>query len=430
MTSARLIRFKTLLEPALIAALALTTAVACNGSVSFETSKDADSGPLGSVRLEAGESIHVRSMTSLTGVASLGVPERRGFEMAIADYGDIHGRAVSPGAGLDSQCSSVGGRLAAETAAGDPRVAGAMGTSCSVAGSAAAPVISEAGLVMVSPSNTAPSLTSDLAGNAGSNQRAGYYRLSNNDLHQAGAVARFAYEELGLRSVGAIHDGDPYSEGLVSAFEDAFGELGGETEIASIEKGQTDMGPVLSQLAAQSPDGLFFPLFPAEGAHVIGQVAGVAGLEGATLIGGAALLEPDTLALPESEGMYLPGPEQDFGDQVNEATGKSGAQLIADYREMYGEEPSTAYLAHAYDATTILLRAIEEVAVVDGDTLVIDREELRQALTATAGFEGIIGTISCGEFGDCGTGRVNIYHHTDASVTVVSEVPVVYRFAP
>ena len=423
MSIARRPFLRAMLFPVLLAILLPAVTAACDTG-GFEA------GPLGAVEVGSGEEIHIRSVTSLTGAASLGIPERRGFEMAVADYGDIHGLAVFPGAALDSQCSSDGGRLAAETLAGDPRVAGVVGTSCSVAGSAAAPVLGEAGLVMVSPSNTAPSLTSDLQGNAGLNHRAGYYRLSNNDLHQAGAIARFAYEQLGLRSVGAIHDGDPYTSGLVGAFADAFGALGGATETAAIEKGQTDMRTVLAQLGAGSPDGLFFPLFPTEGEHVIRQAADVAGLESSTLLGGAALLEPGTLALPGSEGMYFPGPEVDFDDQVNEATDRSGAELFASYRERYGEEPSSAYLAHAYDATTMLLRAIEEVAVIDIDTLYIDRAALRQALTATAGFKAIIGSISCDEFGDCGTGRVNIYHHPDPAVTVIADLPVVYSFAP
>ena len=78
----------------------------------------------------------------------------------------------------------------------------------------------------------------------------------------------------------------------------------------------------------------------------------------------------------------------------------------------------------------MLLRAIEEVAVADGDTLYIDRAKLREALTGVTGFMGVIGAISCDEFGDCGTGGVQIAHHTDSSVTDVAEVPVVHRFAP
>ena len=283
---------------------------------------------------------------------------------------------------------------------------------------------------MIAASTTSPSLTSDLQGAAGSNYRPGYYRTANNDLYQARAVAQFAYGDLGLRKVAAIHDGDPYTTGLTGAFTTAFEGLGGSVEIAAISRGDTDMVPVLTQLAADGPDGLFFPLFREEGAAVVRQVGQVAGLEGVTLIGGAALVVSDFLAIPESEGVYLPAPDLHFDANVNEATGKSGAALAAGYRERYGEAPTSAYMPHGYDAATMLLRAIEEVAVVDGDTLYIDRAKLREALTGLSGFEGVIGTISCDEFGDCGVGSVEIAHHTDSSVTDVAELPVVYRFAP
>ncbi len=388
-------------------------------------------GPLGAVEVAPGDDIQIRLMLSLTELDNLGSPEYHGAILAVEDYGPIKGHAVSMGAGLDSLCTGEGGGAAADTATGDPRVVGAIGTSCSVAAVEALPIISEAGLVMVSPSNTAPSLTSDLRGNAGSNHRPGYYRTSNNDLHQARAVAYFVYNELGLHSVATIDDGDPYTSGLTGAFKTAFEELGGSVPaVATISRGDTDMVPALNHIAEGSPDGLFFPLFQSEGIHVLRQLGQVAGLEDVVLIGGAALLASDLLALQESEGAYFPAPALDFGANVNEATGKSGNEIIAAYKERSDESSTPTYLAHGYDAATILLQAIEEVAVADGETLFIDRSRLREALTGTTGFSGIIGTISCDGFGDCGTGHVHILHHTDSSVTDVSELPVVHRFAP
>ena len=397
--------------------------VSCGG-------QDFEAGPLGAVEVAPGEAIQIRSMQVLTGLGDLGIPSQRGVELALADYGLIRGHAVSMGAGLDSLCTEEGGRAAADTVTGDPRIVGVIGTSCSVAAAAASPILSEAGLVMLSPSNTAPSLTSDLRGNAGSNYYPGYYRTTSNDLHEAQAVAQFAYNDLGLRMVAAIHDGDPYTTGLTGAFATAFEELGGSVAVASVSRGDTDMAPVLTRIAAGSPDGLFFPLFQEEGAHIVRQVGQIAGLEGVTLIGGAALLVSEFLAIPESEGIYLAGPDSNFDGNTNEVTGKSSEALIAEYQERYAEAPTSAYLAHAYDAATLLLRAIEEVAVGNGDTLYIDRAKLREALTGVTGFSGIIGVISCDEFGDCGVGSIQISHHTDSSVTDVAALPVVYRFAP
>ena len=183
------------------------------------------------------------------------------------------------------------------------------------------------------------------------------------------------------------------------------------------------MLPVLTQIAAGAPDGLFFPIFPDEGAHIVRQIDRIAGLEGVTLIGGSVLLVSDFFSLPESEGVYFPGPESNL-------TGKSGEELFGDYREKYRETPTSAYLAHAYDAATILLQAIDDVAVADGDTLFIDRAKLRGAFTATSEFSGIIGAISCDDFGDFGTGHVHISHHTNSNVTDVASLPVVYLFTP
>ena len=102
------------------------------------------------------------------------------------------------------------------------------------------------------------------------------------------------------------------------------------------------MLPVLTQIGAGAPNGLFFPIFPDEGAQIIGQNDQIAGLEGVTLIGGSALLVSDFFSLPESEGVYCPDPESNFTGNNNEATGNSGEDLFGDYREKYGEAPTSA----------------------------------------------------------------------------------------
>lgn len=421
MTTKRGFRFAVLRWFSLLAAIIL--AGAC-------VPVDYESSPLGTVVVGGGEEIQIRALGTLTRAGALGVPSQRGVALAVVDYGPIKGHGVSMGAGIDSLCSAEGGAAAAETALGDGRVVGVVGTSCSVAAAAASPILSEAGLVMVAPSTTSPSLTSDLRGNAGSNYHAGYHRVASNDLYQAEAVADFVYNELGLRKMAAVHDGDPYTSGLTAAFRAAFEELGGTVAVAMVNKGDTDMIPVLTEIAAASPEGLFLPIFPEEAGPILRQSGEVEGLAGLARIGGGGLLVSGFLALPESEGFYFAGPTLDFGGNVNGATGRSGDELNAAYEERYGEHSTSAYLAHAYDATTILLRAIEEAAVVVGDALYIDRAKLREALGGTSGFSGIIGTISCDEFGDCGTGRVQISLHTDSTMTDVEGLPVVYRYAP
>ncbi len=385
--------------------------------------------PLGAV--EVGEAVQIRSLFSITGAASLGRVLRHSVELAVRDFGSIHGRAIDLGESMDSMCSAEGGRAGAEQITADSQVIGVVGTSCSAAAVVASPLISEAGLVMISPSNTSPLLTSDLAGNANPAYHPGYFRTSNNDLYQAQAVADFAYSELGLRRMVAVDDGDPYTAALVSAFGDAFRALGGEVAAtARLDKGDADMTAVLAEFAAAAPDGIFFPLFESEGTSFAEQALAFDGLKGATFIAGAALLVADFLSTPQSEGTYFAGPESDHGPNVNAATGKNADEVLAAYEAAYGESPPSPYWAHAYDATTVLLSTIESVARAQGDKLYVDRAALREAVGATDGFQGIIGVLSCDDFGDCGTGHVNIYHHADSSIADAAQLPVVYRFAP
>lgn len=386
---------------------------------------------LGVVRVENGQAIHIRGVAALTTPAGRPSPTYRGMTLAVEDFGPIKGNSVSIGAGIDSNCSAEGGTAAAETVVGDPRVVAVVGPSCSVAVAQAAPILSAAGMTIIAPSATSPSLTSDLAGTAGANHHSGFFRVASNDLYEGRAAAGFAFGELGLRNVAAIDDGDPYTSGLTATFADAFEELGGAVEVNSIAKGETDLQALLRRIAQGGPDGLYFPLFALEGEALVRQSRATPGLEDVTLIGGASLLEPDILSLPEAAGLYVPGPDLDYGENTNQLTGVSSRQLRTAYQARYGEAPESVYLEHAYDATVILLAAIESVAVIDGDDLVIDRAKLRDALAATSGFGGIIGTLSCDEFGDCGTGAVQIAHNPDPDAGMdFRELPIVYRFAP
>ena len=390
-----------------------------------------EAGPLGAVEVGEGEAIHIRSLLSITGASSLGAALRYGIELAVRDFSDVHGHPIELGDPLDSRCSPDGGREGAQRIAADPRVVGVVGTSCSAAAVAASPVIGRAGLVMVSPSNTSPVLTSNLNGTPGSDHHGGYFRVSNNDLHGAVAVADFAYGELGLRRMASVHDGDPYTTSLVRAFADAFRARGGVVVAeAGIEKGNTDMTAVLAEFAAAGPDGVFFPLFVGEGSAFAVQAREFDGLQDATLITGAAMLVSDFLGSPHSEGIYLAGPESSHGSSVNAATGKDAVTVLAAFEATYGESPTSPYWAYAYDAATLLLTAIESAALAKGGRLHLDRAALREAMGAMTGFQGITGVLSCDAFGDCGTGRINIYDHTDSSITGAAELAVVYRFAP
>jgi basic membrane lipoprotein Med (substrate-binding protein (PBP1-ABC) superfamily)/ABC-type branched-subunit amino acid transport system substrate-binding protein len=389
-------------------------------------------GSLGEVTVSAGDAIQIRSLNAISGdVAFLGVPNENGIRMAVEDYGQIHGFDVDLGAGLDDLCSADGGQAAAQIIVADEQVIGVIGTSCSGAATAASPLISEAGMVMISGSNTSPALTSDLAGTAGSAYHAGYYRTAHNDLYQGAAAANFALEVLGVTSAAAIHDGDPYTEGLAQAFADAFEAGGGTiTVFTAVNKGDTDMVPVLTEVAASGPEMLFFPIFQPEGDFIIQQAGSVAGMSGITMMAADGLLNSDFLALAESENMYFSGPDTRYGDNANQSTGELAASVLADYEAEYGEVPAAPFWAHSYDAAVLLLDAIAHASYMDGDDLVIDRAGVREHLNSVSDYEGLIGTMTCDAFGDCGSQKITVIQNTDITDYVASTENVVYEYAP
>ena len=393
------------------AAFALIAA-ACGGD-------DFEAGPLGAVEVAEGQDIQIRSLQAISGpVAFLGIPNQRGTELAIEDYGPIKGHNVSIGTPLDDLCNAEGGQSGGQTIVSDPQVVGVIGTSCSGAAAAAAPLISDAGMVMISPSNTNPTLTSDLQGNAGTDHKPGYYRTAHNDLFQGAAVARFVFDELGLTKAAAIHDGDPYTNGLAKAFSDSFEKLGGETVVfTAVNKDDTDMTGVLTEVAQGSPEAIFFPIFQPAGDFIVQQVGGISGLENVTLIGADGLLVSDYLAIPETTGMYFSGPDTRFGENASE-TGVSATDFLGTYEARFGEPPSAPFWAHSYDATIMLLTAIEAVAVEQDGSLFIDRQALREELNGISDFKGMIGLITCDEFGDCGSQQISVVlHQGDADAT-------------
>ena len=390
-------------------------------------------GSLGTVRIEPGDAVQIRSLNAISGdVAFFGLPIERSAILAIRDYGPVRGFDVDLGTTLDDLCSNDGGQAAAQTIVADEDVIGVIGTSCSGAAVAAAPLVTSAGMTMISGGNTSPALTSDLAGNAGSNYSVGYYRTAHNDLFQGAAMAEFVFGELGITTAAAIHDGDPYTQGLAQAFTDAYAALGGTvTGFSAVNKDDTDMVPVLTEIAAGSPGALFFPIFQPAGDFIADQAPGVPGLENTVLLAADGLLNTNYLSLPQTAGMYFSGPDQRFGDNVNQSTGKTANDFLAAYEADYGERPAAPFWAHGYDATAMLLDAIVAASWLDGDTLVVDRQGVRDYLNQLTGYSGLIGTINCDNFGDCGAARITVIQNMGGEENADASMEnVVFSYVP
>jgi branched-chain amino acid transport system substrate-binding protein len=337
--------------------------------------------------------------------SNLGIDSMRGVEIAMDDIGgEILGREIQL-VGEDTGCSPEGGQAAANKLISNEQIVGIVGPTCSSAGNVMAPVIDESGLVTISPSNTAPGLTDP------ETHVQGFLRTAHNDKVQGAIAAEFAYNELGLTNAATIHDGSVYAEQLANVFAEKFAELGGTVVTQeAINETDTDMRPVLTTIATEEPEVLYYPIFMPAGGFVTRQARDVDGLEDITLMGADGLFNPDFVdaAGDAAVGMYLSSPDlTSFGSSYQEFLDK--------HMEKYGEDTLSVYHANAYDATMLLLKAVQEAAVQTEDgTLYIPRQAIRDALYSTENYQGLAGSLTCDEYGDCADPKIVVYEIVDS----------------
>ena len=365
------------------------------------TAADCDADPFGCIELAEGDPLVMGTALVITGAnESLGLDSQYGAEVARQMKPEIAGHEVEFNH-QDDGCSTEGGTAAARALLSEENIAGVIGTSCSSAGIPAAEILSAEGIMLVSASNTAPSLT------APETHEDFYARTAHNDSIQGAAMAQFVCEVLGLETAATIDDGSAYADQLAAVFAASFPEECGGTITAeeAISVGDTDLYGTLGNIAADSPEFLYFPIFVAEGALLTQQARDTAGLEDTILAGADGILTPDWLeaAGEAAEGAVLSGPDLAFSGEFYEA------EFLPAYTEVSQEEqPVSVFHAHAFDAYNMLAQAMEEVAFEDGGTTYIPRTAMRDAFFSIEGFEGITGTLTCDENGDCADAKISV----------------------
>jgi branched-chain amino acid transport system substrate-binding protein len=277
--------------------------------------------PLGCVDISPSDPVHIAYAFVTSGDNStLGLDTKYGAELAVDDAGGkVLGHDIKFD-GQDSGCSAEGGQSAATKIAADTTVVAVIGTDCSSAARAAQPILlTQAGLSMISPANTAPDLTDP------AKHVAGYFRTAHNDKVQGAVAAQFVYNQLKLTKAATIHDGSIYAQGLANVFADTFKQLGGTiTAQEAVNVGDKDMKPVLTRIAAGKPDLIYYPIFVAEGGFIASQIRDVQGLEKTVMMGADGIFSPDFL---KAAGKNVVGM---FWSSPNFSAFGSGYQTLVD----------------------------------------------------------------------------------------------------
>ena len=288
-------------------------------------------------------------------------------------------------AALDDRNEPAEAAQQARELAVDPDILGAVGGLDNEAVLAAAAEYHKAALPLIAVAATAARLTDQ--------GFAEIFRLAPRDEALAQATVELAASRLQAKRVAVVQD--PAEAGLGTAFQRA-APLGGLTVVyvGEVRRWQLDFGNLVAALGAQQPDVVLFAGRVSEAGPFLAACR-AAGLHFA-FVGGPAVDDArlGQLAGTVAESVFVLG-------LAGPATGSS---FPRDYASMAGHAPG-ARAALAYDATGVLLSAIERAAGGGRPT----RARVQVELSRTRGYTGVTGEISFDRRGDNTGARPVVY---------------------
>ncbi|GAB6877393.1 ABC transporter substrate-binding protein [Thermaerobacter litoralis] len=329
-----------------------------------------------------GGTINIGLLMPLTGqISQFGEQTRNGALLAFKQKGNKVGNYTINAVVEDDKNTETEAVARVQKLVTEDQVVAVIGSVSSRISIPVSEVLEQQGVVMISPTSTADSLTPG---------KKWIFRACFYDSFQGQVMAKFAREELNAQTAAILYDmANPYSEGLYKSFEAAFQELGGQVvKVDSYRTGDQDFRAQLTSIAQANPDVLFLPDYY-DPVGVIAQQAREVGVK-ATLLGADGW---DDSKLYELGGEAILNGYFSNHYSIEQENPESKAFVEA-FRQEYGEDPS-ALAALGYDAANLLLDAIQRVIDSGGDPT--DPQQIRDALEKTQGFKGVTGTISFDE---------------------------------
>jgi branched-chain amino acid transport system substrate-binding protein len=284
----------------------------------------------------------------------------------------------------------------ARQAANDPDVMVYIGPYNSGAAKVSMPILNRAGLLMVSPANTAVGLTKPGLGEPDEPKiyqptgKKNYTRVVPADDLQGACAAGWA-KDMGVKTVYILDDNSVYGKGLAEMFKERCGDL--EIEVLghdSIDTNAQEFRSKMTSIKALKPDLIYFGgTTQTKGGQICKDMV-AAGLT-------SKLMVPD--GCMENAFIEAAGPENangrayvTFGGVLPENQTGKGKEFVEKYKAKFGSMPE-AYAIYSYEAAKVALEAIRKAGKKD-------RAAIIDAAFAIKDFPGALGTWSFDENGD------------------------------
>jgi len=219
----------------------------------------------------------------------------------------------------------------------------------------------------------------------------------------------------GAKRIAIMHDNNTFSLGLAEETKKALQVHidSGEVELVyfdGITPGESDYTVPLTKLRETNPDIFYYTAMFPEAGLIIRQAREI-GID-VPFVGGDAAINEDFIKIAGLE--YAAGCYQTQEALIEYFNNSEAVEFKENYKEAYGNLPSSPWSVYAGDALMVLAEAIDKSGSTDSDVLVdYLKNELKE-------FSSITGPIGFDEKGDrVGTG-INLYVvNDDGSYSIV-----------
>jgi branched-chain amino acid transport system substrate-binding protein len=402
-----------------MAGLAVLLAVAIAGCGDDDGGGEAGGG-------EEAKTLTVYSSLALQGAArDQNVAIVNGAKLALEQAGGRAGEFAIEYTSLDDSTAQAGGWEPTATTANarratqDDSAIAYIGEFNSGATALSLPLLNEAGMLQISPGNTAVGITSDEPG-AEEGEPDKYYptgkrtyaRLLPKDTVQGAALVAVMKEE-DCTAAYILNDKEVYGAGLARNVELSAEEQGLEIKgNEGIDKNAANYRAVASKMAGAGVDCFVYTGITANNAVQIFKDVAAALPDGRLFgpegIGETGFFDPDEGGIPADVAgrtlLTIPG-------LAPEEYTPAGREFVKAYSEEYGERNPDRYAIYGFESMKLILDSIAALGE-NGD----DRAALVDHVMATKDRDSVLGTYGVDENGDTTLTTYGIYRIEDGAL--------------
>ena len=253
-----------------------------------------------------------------------------------------------------------------------------VGPNASLGAIPAAEIAESSRTLLITPWSTNPKTTLDTRSGKPKNY---VFRACFTDPFEGQVLARFVSESLDAKSAAVLYDvASEAPKSQAELFRQTFEQLGGKIlAFETYTTGDRDFSAQLTKIKSVNPDVVFLPAYYND----VGLIAQQARRHGIhqPLIGSDAWSSPELIRLAEGavEGAYF------ANHYATDIATPVAQRFIAAYEQRYGTVPDDV-AALTYDAMGLLFEALRGAATPE-------RQAVRDAMAAIAGYDGVTGDI-------------------------------------